>query len=220
MPRSTFIPSEQVARFARWQFAGVDADGVPQGGIEDPDSLREAYAQGHAEGREAGRAEAMAEARQQMDAYLAAQGAETARQLAALLAAAEAGLAEAQQDIARGTLDIACALARQVLRQELATRPDALQPVVREALGMLLVDGKSAAVRLSPADFDRLDAPLRAEFTGQAVHVIADAAVAPGDCLIESAGAVVDGSVAARWSRAVAALGLSVPWQAEAGDAA
>ena len=53
-------------------------------------------------------------------------------------ATAEAGLAEAQQDIARGTLEIACALARQVLRHEMATQPRALEPVVREALGLLM----------------------------------------------------------------------------------
>ncbi|MBB1603995.1 FliH/SctL family protein [Variovorax sp. UMC13] len=211
--RGTFIPSEDIAGFSRWQFATVGPTGEPQGGIADPAALQEAQDQGFAEGHAAGRAEALAQARAEMDAYIATQGRDTAQRLAALLAAAEAGLAEAQQDIARGTLEIACALARQVLRHELATQPLALEPVVREAIELLRADGRSACVRLAPADFEALDAHLRAEFAGQAMSVVSDASVAPGDCRVESAGAVVDGGVATRWSRAVASLGLAMPWQ-------
>jgi flagellar assembly protein FliH len=222
MTRSSFIPSESIAACARWQFATVGVEGVGQGGITDPEGLRRAHEEGLAMGFEAGRAEALAECQAQMNAYIASQGQENAARFASVLAAAEAGLAHAQQDIARGTLEIACAIARQVLRREIKTDPKTLEPVVREALGMLLADGKSASVRLSPVDFEVLQAPLAAELAGQPVQVLADASVAPGDCLIESAGAVVDGGVATRWSRAVASLGLEMPWhlEEEATDAA
>ena len=90
------------------------------------------------------------------------------------------------------------------------------EPVVREALGLLLADGKSASVRLSPVDFDMLArAAARRVRRPVASPWLADAAVAPGDCLVESAGAVVDGGVATRWSRAVASLGLALPWHEE-----
>lgn len=207
------IANEHVAACLRWQFATLGAEGVVEGGIADPQALREAHAQGHREGYAAGRAEALAEAGAQMDRYIETQGHAAAQRLAALLAAAEAGLAAAQQDIARGTLEIACALARQVLRHELATNPNTLEPVLREALALLLADGKSASVRLSQVDYDMLAEPLAAEFAGQSVTVRADAAVAPGDCLVESAGALVDGGVATRWSRAVAGLGLALIWE-------
>ncbi len=219
------IASEDIAHVARWQFGAVGNGGaVPEGGISDPKALRDAHAAGHAEGFAAGRAAALAEAEAQHAIYRANEGQEAARRLASLLQTAEAGLADAQQSIARGTLEIACALARQVLRRELATDPHAIEPVVHEALSLLLADGRAATVRLSPADFDLLDAPLRAQFSGQPVTVLSDTAVQPGDCLVESAGAVVDGSVASRWSRAVASLGLSMPWREERtledGDAA
>ena len=213
MTRSTFIPSESIAACARWQFATVGADGVGQGGITDPEGMRRAHEEGYALGFESGRAEALAQCQAQMDAYIAAQHQEQAARFAGVLAAADAGLGLAQQDIARGTLEIACAIARQVLRQEIKTDPKTLEPVVREALGILLADGKTACVRLSPVDFGLLQASLAAELAGQPVQVVADASVAPGDCLVESAGAVVDGGVATRWSRAVASLGLEMPWQ-------
>lgn len=214
------IASEHVAACARWQFATVGAEGVTEGGIADPQALREARARGHEEGYAAGRADALAECQAQMNDYIATQGRDAAQRLLSLFDAAEAGLAAAQQDIARGTLEVACALARQVLRHELATNPNALEPVLREALALLMADGKSARVRLSPADHDMLAEPLAAEFAGRSVTVLADAAVAPGDCLVESAGAVVDGGVATRWSRAVASLGLALPWEQEDAHAA
>lgn len=213
--RGSFIPSEDIAGYSAWQFGNVDPNAIQNdlsGGTTDPEVLREAHARGVAEGHAAGREEAFAEAQAQMASYFATHGQDTAQRLAGLLAKAEAGLADAQQDIARGTLEIACALARQVLRREMALDKAALVPVVREAIGMLQADGKSACVRLAPPDFEALEAHLRAEFAGQPVTVVTDAGIAPGDCRIESAGAVVDGGVATRWSRAVASLGLSMPW--------
>ncbi|MGI4779780.1 MAG: FliH/SctL family protein [Janthinobacterium lividum] len=221
--RGAFIPSEDIAGYSAWQFGNVDPNAVlgePGGGTTDPEALGEAHARGVAEGHAAGREEAFGEAQAQMEGYFATHGQDTARRLAALLAAAEAGLANAQQDIARGTLEIACALARQVLRREMALDPQVLAPVVSEAVGMLRADGRSACVRLAPADFEALDVHLRAEFAGRPVTVVTDAGVAPGDCRIESAGAVVDGGMATRWARAVASLGLSMPWHEDAADPA
>lgn len=219
--KTALIPSEDIAGFSHWRFDRVGAPAPNAMPAEDAreiaaahqQALWQAHQDGLAEGRASGRAEAMAEAQAQLETYFATHGQETAARLAALLAGAESGLAQAQQDIARGTLEIACAVARQVLRHEMATQPRALEPVVREALGLLMADGRNAAVRLSPVDFESLDAHLRAEFAGQAVSIVADAALAPGDCRVESAGAVIDGGMATRWARAVASLGLDMPWQ-------
>ena len=214
--RAALIPSEQIEDCDRWQFASVGKPPAERRKVVDPLALlklQQTHEDGRAEGHAAGRTEALAEAQARFDHHVATTESDTAQRFATLLAAAEGRLAEIEGDIARGTLEIACALARQVLRHELATNPNALEPVVREALGMLLADGKSACVRLSQTDFDMLDAPLRAEFVGQAVAVVADATVQPGDCLIESAGAVIDGGVANRWQRAVGSLGLTLSWQ-------
>jgi flagellar assembly protein FliH len=218
--RNGFIPSEQLGGVALWRFGAVGPVGIPQGGIEDPEAIGRAHAAGQAEGHAAGRAEAEAEAAQRMADYLAGEGEQMAQRFAGLLQAATAQLADSEQQIARGTLEIACALARQVLRQELASRPEVLLPVVQEAVAMLLADARSASVRLAPPDFERLAPALESEFSGRSVSLRADAEIAPGDCLVESAGAVVDGGVATRWARAVAALGLRLPWDdAEPADA-
>ena len=120
---------------------------------------------------------------------------------------------ELQQRMARELLQLACDIARQVVRRELTNQPQALLPVVREALDMLVNEGRVATVRLHPHDLSAVENHLRGTYAQGRVQWQADPAVAPGDCLVESAGTVIDGSMEKRWRRAVAALGLVSSWQ-------
>lgn len=235
---SRFIPSEEVAGATPWQFGAVNAAGlIPPPSPVDPAQadappppvvidesehlalLEQACAQAHAHGVEQGRAEAALEWQQRMDDYIAGQGRDAAERLDQLARSALASLDGLQQGMAQELLALACDLARQVVRRELATDREAVLPVVREALGLLVGEGRPATVRLSPQDWALLEQPLREEFAGAKVHWVADANVQPGDCLVESAGTVVDGSLDKRWQRAVAALGLDSAWQDSAADA-
>ena len=109
-------------------------------------------------------------------------------------------------------LELACDIARQVVRQELRTNPQALMPVLREALDMLGAETKPATVRIHPDDWQQLEPHVRAALPNPRVQWLADASVQPGDCMVESQGAQVDGSLEKRWQRAVAALGLVSTW--------
>ena len=173
----------------------------------------QAHAQGLAEGRAQGTAEATQAWQQRLDDYVAGTGRETAERLDALVRALDSSLGTLQQRMAKELLQLACDIARQVVRRELASDPQALLPVVREALDMLVNEGRPATVRLNPADWAVLEQPLRAEFAQGKVQWQPDPAVAAGDCQVESAGTVIDGSMEKRWRRAVAALGLVGSWQ-------
>ena len=165
-------------------------------------------ADAQAQGLEQGRTEAAAQWQQRLDDYVAGAGREAAGRLEAATQQLDASLAALQQHMAQDVLQLACALARQVVRQELRTNPQALQPVVAEALDMLVADARPATVRLHPDDHAQVGAALRESFAGKALQWLPDVAVAPGGCLVEAAGAVVDGSLEKRWQRAVAALGV------------
>lgn len=229
-----FIPSEEVGVVTRWQFGSMDGGGLiaagPQGqaGADLPVDVGEAaleaqqvlnqkacddaYAQGVAHGQE----QASLEWQRRMDEYVAGQGQEAARRLNGVLNTLEESLADMQQRMAQEVLLLACDIARQVVRQELSVNPNALQPVVREAVRLLVADGRPAFVRLNLADLETLAEPLREEYAGHpGVQWVADANVSAGGCLVESAGTVVDGSLDKRWQRAVAALGLQSAWQEE-----
>jgi flagellar assembly protein FliH len=222
-----FIPREDVARVSAWDFGAVDegvraelarlqaaAEADRQNGAV-AERLQQAHDAGFESGFADGAAQAAAEAEQRLADYIDGQGKDAAQRLELLHAAFAHGLDAARQRMARGILDIACALARQVVRRELAVRPDALEPVVREALDQLLADGKPAVVRLHPEDHAAL-AGLRAGggAGGAAVAWLSDAAMPPGDCQVESAGTVIDGRLASRWARALAPLGLDAAWDA------
>lgn len=227
-----FIPSEEMGqqRVAQWHFGSVDETvraaeheaARVQALQEEADSpavqekLQQMRDAAHAEGYATGHADATREANARLDDYVNGQGRTAAEQLASAVAAAQQGLEASQQRIADSVLEIACALARQVLRRELAADPHALQPVIREALGILSADGRPSVVRLHPHDLELLRAPLHEEFAGVPATWLGDATLAPGDCLVESAGTVIDGRLEARWKGAVAALGLDVPWETPA----
>ncbi|RQO80501.1 flagellar assembly protein FliH [Acidovorax sp. FJL06] len=229
---SRFIPSEEVGDFKQWKFSAVDGSDLvepepepaPEISVEVDEAAAEqalqqqacddAYAEGFAQGQ----AQTALEWQRRMDDYIAQQGQEAAQRVQAVLQTLDASLIDMQQQMAQQLLELACDIARQVVRQELSVNPNALQPVVREAVGMLVTEGRPAMVRLNPLDMEAMAQPLREELDGPGVQWVADAAVPAGGCLVESAGTVVDGSLDKRWQRAIAALGLESPWSGGEGD--
>lgn len=222
---SRFIPGEEIDAVAQWRFGAVDAAAMlleeqarTRIQEEQAETFRqEGYAQGFADGSVQGHGQAMLEAQEQVNAFLNNQGQDIARQLATLVESAHAQLDAAEQVAARGMLDLACELARQVLRHEISTNPNALLPVIREALTPLIADSKSAVLKLHPLDMDMLQDVLRADYPNLPLTLLADASISRGGCLVQSAGTQIDGTLEKRWARAVGQLGLDLPWE-EAAD--
>jgi hypothetical protein len=122
-----------------------------------------------------------------------------------------------EQHVSQAALDVAFQLARRILELEIQTRPEALSALVRSALSRLGA-ASQVKVRLCPADAERLEA------TGGAgswaglplgeVELVADDALGPGDCVVESDLARVDGRIETRLATLQAALapdGLVAP---------
>ena len=215
-----FIPGEQLGPVAGWDFGAVDQVSVRFAAkvkarelAEEQSREHEARQLGFSDGYAQGHAQATLEGQRLIAQYIETQGQEAARQFGQLFESTNAQITESQQAMAKGVLELACELARQVLRHELSINPNALQPVVREALSVLSVDSKAAFVRLNPVDKDVLEDVLKQEFSGLALSLLSDASVTRGGCLVESAGTVVDGTMEKRWSRAVAKLGLESSWE-------
>ena len=207
-----FIPSEEVGDVTQWKFGAVDgSEPVPE---EAPEPAPPDPALIEAEHQQAqGHAQASLEWQQRLDDYIAQQGAEAAQRVEAIVRGFQLRLDQLQQTAAQDVLELASEIARQVVRRELQADTQALLPVVREALSMLSVDSGTATVRLNPQDHALLEAALQQQPTAQRVQWVADASVAPGGCLVEQAGMVIDGSLDKRWQRAIAPLGLAQPWE-------
>ena len=223
---SRFIAGEDVGVVTDWQFSAVDQSSIRFAAKLKAQEETEAqsraegarqagFAAGYAEGFAQGHAQATLEGQRLIADYIANEGAQAASTFATLFVNAQQRIADADQAIAQGVLELACEIARQVARRDLAVNPNALQPVIREGLGMLLTDGKAATVRINPLDLDVLSEALQQEFSGASLNLVADASLTRGGCLVESAGTVIDGTVERRWQRAVSTLGLESAWEAE-----
>lgn len=228
--KSSFIPGEEIAEVADWTFAAVDQHSdrfaaklraqEMQEAIQKEENLRqmgyaEGYGAGYAEGFAKGHDQAALAGQQQLDDYIATEGRDIAHRFAGLFEKVQTQLAQEEQGIAQGILELSCEIARQVLRKELSINPNVLQPVIREALGMLVLDNRAATVRLHPVDADVVAGTVREDFGGLNLALIPDPSVTQGGCLVECAGAVVDGTVEKRWHRAVASLGLESRWESD-----
>jgi flagellar assembly protein FliH len=217
---SSFIPAEDVVQANSWAFDPVDQAALrfaakvkAQAEAEDRARDNLAHQTGFEEGYAQGHAQATLEGQRLIQEYIDNQGQNAANHFLSMFKSAQEQVDQSQQAMAKGVLELACELARQVLRRELTVNPNALQPVVREALGMLTVDSKMAAVRMNPVDLDVFAEDLQREFPNLNLTLVPDASVAMGGCLVEAAGTVVDGTVQRRWHKAVASLGLESRWE-------
>jgi flagellar assembly protein FliH len=218
---SRFIPDEEIGAAEPWDFSAVDTASLllaAQAKVRDEasdqvmhDAIRQA---GYAEGFAQGQAQTRVDAQRQIADFIANQGQQAAQHFAKLFSSVQAQQAEVEQVMAQGALELACELARQVLRHELSVNPNALLPVVREAVGLLAAESKGVLIRLNPLDMEVLEEVVRAELASLSLTLLADSTVTQGGCLIESAGTVVDGTLEKRWMRAIASLGLNSPWEA------
>ena len=223
---SGFIPSEKVEAAKGYEFSAVDQAALRfaaklKAQAEEEERARNqverqaGHAAGYAEGYAQGHSQATLDGQKQMQAYIANEGDAAARRFFQQFELAQTQLQASEQAIAKGTLELACEIARQVLRRELNTNPNALQPVMREALGMLTSDTKVAVVRLNPLDVDVFSDVFKAEFAHLSLTLLPDASITRGGCLVESAGTVIDGTIERRWQKTVASLGLESTWEEE-----
>lgn len=214
-----FVPGDHLGPVAPWNFGAVDSDALriadqAQARQGELDAARDAAArqEGFADGFAQGHARALLEGERRLQEYVDQQGHEAARRFGLLIQSAHEQMQQSLEVMSQGVLELACELARQVVRQDLTANPNALQPVIREAIGLLAQDHAPTVVRLNPLDLEILRDTLTVEFSSLDLTLVADEGVMRAGCVVAASGAVVDATLSPRWRRAVARLGLDVPW--------
>lgn len=220
-----FIPGDEIDDVAQWRFGAVDAASQRLAGqsrarepLADAAQTEIVRQEGYAEGFAQGHALAILDTQRQIEEFTRNQETENARSFVKLFESVKAHLQSSEQAIANGVLALSCELAKNVIRREVLVDPMVVQPIIRDALSIIVGDGKSARVRLNPVDLANLQGLIDVEFPGFDLKLLGDAAVQRGGCVVESLGAVVDGTIAKRWARAVATMGLDIPWEEPAHD--
>ncbi len=213
-----FIPSEEVVEVAAWEFAPMDGSAPakvaaePEAATEapEPEGLEEVRQQAYNQGFDDGKLAGAQEARNALEPVMKQEIQQLSKRLDKLVQQAQGDITRLEETLSAQLLELACDLARQVVRAELSTAPETLRAVVNEALALAVEDGRPATLRVHPKDLEWLqtgwtDGPA-------AVKLVPDDAIAPGGCVVESSQGAVDATVEKRWARAVANLGLQAPW--------
>lgn len=211
-------PKSSLTAWERWELASFDSatesaggsgtkPGSPSISDEEINRVRE---QARREGHQAGYASGQAEGFAAGQAKAEAAGRQEALRLAQTLENLERCIAELNQVVADDLLALSIEVARQVIRQTIAVKPEVLLGVIREALEQLPL--LHAAIHLHPEDASlaRLRAGDQLAHAGHRIHE--DTKLKRGDVIIEAGGSHLDASMAVRWRRVVEALGQHSQW--------
>jgi len=112
----------------------------------------------------------------------------------------------------------AVTLARQVVRSEIAQRPELIVQVAEDAIGAVILSARHLRLRLNPKDLPLIELGAADLLKARGVVMQADATLSPGGCIVESDLGQVDARIEQRWTQAAAVFGRSDPLLAESED--
>lgn len=220
-----FIPREELGDFACWApraLATARSAPLPAAPATAPagsttggaDPGTEEWRKRIAAARQLGYQEGYRDGLVALESFKQSFAQQTTAQAGALLDALAAQMDALDAQLAQAVTAAAVALARQVLRTELHTRPELVAQVASEALGNLTLAARHVTVHVNP-----LDLPLVAHGAAEALgargaRLHADAGVARGGVLVHSEVGAIDARIAQRWAQAVGGLGSDEPLDA------
>jgi flagellar assembly protein FliH len=175
---------------------------------------KQGYAQGLAEGRETGHAEGYVAGHAEGLAHGREQGAQEAARLNTLVTRIAADLRGLEEQMGQSLITLALDVAAQVLRTELAERPDTMLAAVREVL-RLNPAAPQGAMRLwvHPEDLELVRLHLAEELKEGNWRALADESVTRGGCRAETPYGDIDATLQTRWRRVAASLGRHLAWE-------
>lgn len=202
---SRFIPREELKGFTSWKpdaFGDTRAD-PKRRAADQLGEVQAARQSGYQDGYRDGLA-ALENFKQSFAQQMAAQ-------IGQLVAGFDAEFVRLEQHIAESVAASAVALARQVVRSELTTRPELVAAVATQAVDAVLLSAQHIRVQVHPADLALVEQGAADALAARGARLIGDASVTRGGCRIESDLGRIDATIEARWAQAAAALGQDLP---------
>jgi len=217
-----FIPREELSSFAAWTPGSLNGEPTDLGvhkPVEPQRTPEEEQAELLQAARQGGYHDGYRDGLVALESFKQSFAAQATAQVGALVQSYGAQMDALQQQLATAVASAAVALARQVVRGEIAAQPAQVSKVAEEALETLLLSAKHITLRVHPDDHALVALGAAEVMEARGARLLADAAVTRGGCLVESDIGIIDASIETRWRRAAAALGSEAPWVAE-GDQA
>lgn len=176
----------------------TDSETPPDFKLPTADELEKLQADAHREGYAAGYEEGTARVRME------------AMRLHSVIEQLEEALASLDTEVAQGVLHLGVEIARQVVRQAIAVKPEVIVGVVREAINQL--PHQHTAIYLNPDDASLVRSHAGDQLAHAGHRIFEDTAIARGGCKIEAGGSHIDATLATRWTRIVEALIDDADW--------
>ena len=227
-PQSRFIPREELEGFAAWRpgsFGGAPtqsphpadrpenkAHAAPPPPPAPPTEAEWLAEVQHA--REGGYHDGYRDGQVALEAFKENFARQMAAQFGALLASLDDQWNALEEQMALAVTRTAVQLARQVVRHELETRPEIVARVAQEAVGAIVLSARHLRVHLHPADHQHVLDGAGEALKARDARLVADPALEPGGCVVESDLGQVDARIGTRWAAAAAVLGREDTWDA------
>ena len=108
------------------------------------------------------------------------------------------------ETVEQALVELAMAVARQLVHLELAVNPELVVAVVREGLKALPLSARSVCVYLQPEDVALVQRAFGASLGHPGCQLIEDPALKRGDCRIESDSSRIDADIESRLAAVIA----------------
>ena len=152
---SRFIPREELSSFSSWSPETLSGSTMRTGTgapAEDPVPAAEVLAQQLTAARQGGYQDGYRDGMAALEGFKQGFATQITAQLGRLVESHGAQLDGLQQQLAQAVTQCALTLAREVVRSELALRPEAVVAVAQEAIDTLLLTARHVTVRVHPDD--------------------------------------------------------------------
>jgi flagellar assembly protein FliH len=208
-PYGRFIPREELQEFASWKPGAFGAAAAPATAAPDTPEQQAAV---HA-ARQASYQEGYRDGLAALENFKRGVLQQNAAQFGAMLQQFDEQLDALEMDMARSLARVAASIAQQVVRDELAARPERIARVVHEAVEAVLLSARHIVVQVNPHDMPLVEQGAATDvITARGARLVADAAVERGGCRVLSDVGTIDARVEARWAHASASIGAELPW--------
>ncbi len=214
MSNSPVIPKEKLSAYQRWELHSFDGPANEPSAASkkaaDAAAAAEKVRHIHKHAYEAGRADGMRE-REGRDAA-------ESQQLKNLLASVARQSDEFNKRIAQDILELALEVARKMVHQTLAVRPEVIVAVINDALAHTALPAGAATIALHPDDAALVRHHIGDDLAASGWRIVEDGGMSHGGALLQTAATRTDATMNTRWQRLCSALGLSTKWLASGTD--
>jgi len=172
---------------ARWDIPNIDelasVDGMDGSGVGDRQ-------RGYQEGFAQGQLDALAANRQALQAQV--------DRLQSLMKSLTEPFSELDQDVEAALLSLAVLVAGQMVRREIATDPEIILNIIREAVASLPIAARKVRLQLNPEDARLVVEHMSSPVDEGLWQIIEDTGISRGSCIVKTENSSIDATLEQR----------------------